>query len=145
MDVTVSSVYNLDILYDGKVMTHLEYKFAYQGAKTEVVIFWGLIISALALAVIIQCETVGFSWIALIVALATLGLAIWQLLSLRGHVQDGILQLHHLLPSNTLTINLQNVAVEVTGKHSIRIAGSSYGVVELTSWIKAEKLAEHLS
>lgn len=125
-------------------MKHLEYKFAYQGAKTEAFIFWGLIISALSLAVVIQCETIGFSWIALIVALATVFLAIWQLLSLQGRVQDGVLRLQRLLPSNTLTINLRDVDVQVVGKHSIRISGSSYGDIDMTSWIKAENLVEHL-
>jgi uncharacterized membrane protein YGL010W len=125
-------------------MKHLAYKFAYQGAKTEILIFWGLIISALSLAVVIQCETVGFSWIALIVALATLFLALWQLFYLQGQVQDGVLRLQRLLPSNTLTITLQDVQIAVTGKHSVRITGSSYGDIDITSWIKAENLIAHL-
>lgn len=125
-------------------MNQLEYKFAYQGAKTEAFIFWGLVVSALSLAVVIQCETVGFSWLALIVALGTVALAIWQLVSLRGRVKNGTLRLYHLLPSNTLTINLDQVNVAVISKHSIRLSGSTYGDVEITSWAKAETIAAHL-
>lgn len=120
-------------------------KFFYQGSRTGTFIYQGLLISALCLAVILQMEGVGVSWLAIILALAVIALALCQFIRYQADVSDGMLKLYKLLPSNTMELPLAGLKVAVIGRHTLQLTGSPYGTIEIMTWGHADKIADTIS
>lgn len=127
-----------------KVMVKMRYKFKYQPGRIEAFIFWGLIISALALAIVLQMETIGISYLALIVALASIVVAVYETIRYHGVVEAGTLRMYRVLGSNTLTIPLKNVTVEQTHKRTLMLRDTPYGNFEITTWRNAGPIVDQL-
>ncbi|WP_155287170.1 EbsA family protein [Lacticaseibacillus zhaodongensis] len=122
----------------------MRYKFMYQPGRIEAFIFWGLITSALALAIVLQMEAIGISYLALILALATILVAVLETIRYQGEVHAGTLSLHKFLRSNTLTIPLKDVQVEQLRSKTIMLHNTPYGDLEITTWRNAESIADQL-
>ena len=120
-------------------------KFFYQGSRMGTFIYQGLVISALCLAIILQMESVGVSWLAIILALAVVLLALCQFIRYQAELSGGVLRLYKLLPSNTMELSLRDLKVNVVGRHTLQLTGSPYGTIEITTLGHADKVADSIN
>ncbi|WP_125703383.1 EbsA family protein [Lacticaseibacillus daqingensis] len=107
-------------------------RFLIQPAWLDFIIFWALIVSGVAVAVILQMELVGYGQpapIAVGVLLVTLALAGVQVSRSRLIIDDQRVTLRRLLPGNTLTLAPGALtAVRVHG-HQLTLVTQPYGEV----------------
>lgn len=123
----------------------LQHQFKYQPAGWSAFIFWGSLGSVLALAIVLQWETVGLSWFALILTLACVIMAAYQILRLRATITADTLILQRLTRSNTLTIPLKGVTITQTGNRRLHLTGTHYGDLDITTWQPAATILSQLT
>jgi len=109
-------------------------RFAYQPSWYAFCIFWGSIITGISLAIIIQEEVLHFSWLALLVLIVTLVIAIGQKWRYRLTFGQESLTLHKLLPSNTLTVAYATIESYSSHRHQITLQTTAYGPVSFTAF-----------
>ncbi|KRM72654.1 EbsA family protein [Lacticaseibacillus brantae] len=119
-------------------------RFAYQPSWYAFCIFWGSIITGISLAIIIQEEVLSFSWLALIVLIVTLVIAISQKWRYRLTFDANGLTLHKFLPSNTLTITYQSIENFSVQHHQITLETSPYGPVSFTAFWRYQAIVAEL-
>nr|WP_246287409.1 EbsA family protein [Lacticaseibacillus absianus] len=119
-----------------------------QPAWLDFSIFWALIVSGIALAVIIQMETIGYGWpepVALALLVITLGVAGLQVHRSTLIITDRQVTLRRLLPGNTLVLPIGSVTgVKATG-HTLTVTTQAYGAITFVRLGRVEAVTQALN
>lgn len=107
-----------------------EKRFAYQPAWVDFIIFWALIVTGVAIAVILQMENQGYAGVSVlpVVVLAVfLALGALQVWRTRLRLTESTITFGRLLPASSLTMAWSDIsAVHVAG-HTLTFTTRQYG------------------
>ncbi|WP_056992054.1 EbsA family protein [Lacticaseibacillus saniviri] len=119
-------------------------KFYYQPAWVDLVSFWGLILTGIAGAIILQEETTGLSIPALIIAIVALIIGIFQSQRYRLVITTDTVVLNKAFSSNQLVIPFAAIDNFSVKGRTLFFETQNYGSFHVVSLLKRQQLIDAL-